>query len=98
MVYGWIGGKHACVDLTGVSLLVCLRAETFTVEQTALKAASSKVAKHDKTYFDNQHPFIPLAFETFGFLAPEVTSLLQRVQKIMPNNVVSPRAKNVIFT
>jgi hypothetical protein len=25
LVYGWIGGKHACVDLTGVSPLVGLR-------------------------------------------------------------------------
>ncbi|MCI60806.1 auxilin-like protein, partial [Trifolium medium] len=24
LVYGWIGGKHACVDLTGVSPLVGL--------------------------------------------------------------------------
>jgi hypothetical protein len=48
MVYGCIGGKHACVDLTGVSPLVGLRAWTFTVGQADLKAASSKVAKHEK--------------------------------------------------
>jgi hypothetical protein len=24
LVYGWVGGKHACVDLTEVSLLVVL--------------------------------------------------------------------------
>ncbi|KAK2456598.1 hypothetical protein QL285_003948 [Trifolium repens] len=58
MVYGWVGGKHACVDLTGVSPLVGLRAETFTVGQAARKAALSKVAKHAKAYFDNQHAFM----------------------------------------
>jgi len=31
MVYGWVRGKHACVDLTGVSLLVRLGVEDFTV-------------------------------------------------------------------
>jgi hypothetical protein len=98
MVYGWVGGKHACVDLTGVSPLVGLRAGTFTVGQAALKAASCKVAKHEKACSDNQHAFIPFAFDTFGFLAPEAASLLQRVQKVMNSNVVSPRAKNVIFT
>ena len=46
MVYGWIGGKHACVDLTGVSSLVRLGVRTFTVEQITLKVVSSKVAKH----------------------------------------------------
>jgi hypothetical protein len=97
-VYGWVGRKHACVDLTGVLLLVGLRARTFTVGQAALKAALCKVAKHEKTCSDNQHAFIPFAFDTFGFLAPEAASLLQRVQKVMNSNVVSLRAKNVIFT
>ncbi|MCH86851.1 auxilin-like protein, partial [Trifolium medium] len=72
MVYGWVGGKHACVDLTGVSPLVGLRAETFTMRQTALKATSSKVAKHEKAYSNNQHAFIPFAFDTFSFLAPDI--------------------------
>jgi hypothetical protein len=69
MVYRWVGGKHACVDLTGVSPLVGLGVAAFTVGQTALKAASSKVAKHEKACSDNQHVFIPFAFDTFDFLA-----------------------------
>ncbi|MCI06960.1 auxilin-like protein, partial [Trifolium medium] len=64
---------------------------------TAVKAASSKVVKHEKTCSDNKHAFIPFAFDTFGFLAPEVVSLLQRVHKVINSNVVSPRAMNVIF-
>ena len=31
LVYGWVGGKHACVDLTGFSPLVGLTTENFTV-------------------------------------------------------------------
>ncbi|MCI19690.1 auxilin-like protein, partial [Trifolium medium] len=81
MVYGWVGGKHACVDLTGVSSLVGLRTKTFIVGQTALKVDSSKVAKHKKACTHNQHVFISFAFDTFDFLATEVVSLLQRVQK-----------------
>jgi hypothetical protein len=67
------------------------------VGQAVLKVASSKVVKHEKTCFDNQHAFIPFAFDTFGFLVPEAASLLQGVQKIMNSNIVSPRAKNVIL-
>ena len=33
MVYGWVGGKHACADLTGISPLVGLGVGPFTVEQ-----------------------------------------------------------------
>jgi len=98
MVYRWVGRKHACVDLTGVSPLVELGVRPFTVGHAALKAASSKVAKHEKACFDNQYAFIPFAFDTFGFLTPEVVDLLHRVQKAMHNNVMSPRSMNVVFT
>jgi hypothetical protein len=65
------------------------------VGQAALKAASCKVVKHEKACSDNQHSFIPFAFDTFRFLAPEAVSLLQRIQKVMNSNVVS--AMNVVF-
>jgi len=98
MVYGWVGIKHACADLTGVSPLMGLGVGSFTVGQAALKVASSKVAKHEKTCSDNQHVFIPFAFDTFGFLAPDVVDLLHRVQKVMHSNVMSLRSMNVVFT
>jgi hypothetical protein len=97
MVYGWVGGKHACVCLTRVSPLVELGVETFTVGQTTINAASSKVVKHEKTYSNNQHAFIPFAFDTFGFLALETVSLLQRIQNVMNNNIVFPKSMNIIF-
>jgi hypothetical protein len=67
------------------------------VGQAALKVVSSKVGKQRK------HVLITICFhtftfDTFSFLASEAASLLQRVQKVMNSNVVSPRAKNVIFT
>jgi hypothetical protein len=85
------------VDLTGVSPLVGLGTRTFIAGHAALKAASCKVVKHEKSCSDNQHAFIPFAFDTFGFLAPEAVSLLHRIQKIMNSNIVSPRIMNVVF-
>ncbi|GKB27122.1 hypothetical protein Tco_0866523 [Tanacetum coccineum] len=49
-------GKHACVDITGVSLLVGVRDNGFVAGQAALKAESSKVAKHEKAYDDLPRP------------------------------------------
>jgi len=63
--YGWVGGKH---DLHGVSPLVGLRVETFTVGLASLNAASNKMAKHEKASCDNLHVFIPFAFDIFDFL------------------------------
>ncbi|GJS53169.1 hypothetical protein Tco_0626531, partial [Tanacetum coccineum] len=42
LVFGWVRGKHACVDLTGVSPLVGLSSRGFTAGQAALKATSGK--------------------------------------------------------
>ncbi|KAK2418388.1 hypothetical protein QL285_040591 [Trifolium repens] len=97
LVYGWVGGRHACVDLTGVSPLVGLMTGGFTVGQAALKAASSKVVKYEKSCSDNQHAFIPFAFDTFGFLVPEAVDILKRVQKVMHSNVASSRSLDVMF-
>ncbi|GJS05421.1 putative ribonuclease H-like domain-containing protein [Tanacetum coccineum] len=83
LVFGWAEGKHAYVDLTGVSPLVGLRDNGFVAGQAALKAESSKVAKHEKACLENQHVFIPFAFDTFGFLAPEVEEFLNRVQRVV---------------
>ena len=47
MVYGRVGEKHACVELTEVSPLVRLGVRAFTVGQTTLKDASSKLTKHE---------------------------------------------------
>ncbi|GKC99857.1 hypothetical protein Tco_1170132 [Tanacetum coccineum] len=83
LVFGWAGGKHACVDLTGVSPLVGLKDNGFVAGQAALKAESSKVAKHEKACLENQHVFIPFAFDTFGFLAPEAEEFFTRVQRVV---------------
>ncbi|MCI54579.1 auxilin-like protein, partial [Trifolium medium] len=69
------GREHVCVDLTGVFPLVGLGVRDFTVGQAALKVASSKMAKYEKVCSDNQHVFMPFAFDTFGFLAPEAVNL-----------------------
>lgn len=59
--------------------------------------ASCKVAKHEKACLDNQHIFIPFAFDTFGFLAPEAVELLGRIQRVMHSYVMTPRSINVVF-
>jgi hypothetical protein len=65
MVYGWVGGKSACVDFTQVSPLVGLGVGVFTVGHVTLKVASNKVVKHEKAYSNNQHAFIPFVLLQF---------------------------------
>ncbi|KAJ0869874.1 hypothetical protein HanRHA438_Chr11g0493901 [Helianthus annuus] len=39
-MFGWVGGKHACVDLTGVSPLLGLGGSAFTVGQEIYPSTS----------------------------------------------------------
>nr|GEV84347.1 putative reverse transcriptase domain-containing protein [Tanacetum cinerariifolium] len=89
LIFGWVRGKHACVDLTEVSPLVSLSSRGFTLGHTALKAASYKVTKEKKTRVDNQHVFSHFAFDSFGFLAREAVELLDNVQRVMHSNCVT---------
>ncbi|KAJ0492709.1 putative exostosin [Helianthus annuus] len=98
LVFGWEGGKHACVDLTRVSPLVGLKDKGFVVGQAVLKAEASKVAKHEKACLENQHVFVPFAFDTFGGLAPDAVRLLNRVQKVVNSNSSSPKVSNFVFS
>ncbi|KAJ0799682.1 putative exostosin [Helianthus annuus] len=98
LVFGWEGEKHACVDLTGVSPLVGLKDKGFVVGQAVLKAEASKVAKHEKACLENQHVFVPFAFDTFGGLAPNAVRLLNRVQKVVNSNSSSLKVSNFVFS
>nr|GEV35728.1 putative reverse transcriptase domain-containing protein [Tanacetum cinerariifolium] len=97
LIFGWVGGKHACVDSTGVSPLVVLSSRGFTLRQAALKSASHKVTKHEKACIKNQHVFVPFAFKTFGFLVTKAMELLNRVQQVMDRNVMTPISTNFVF-
>ncbi|KAJ0743220.1 putative exostosin [Helianthus annuus] len=97
LVFDWAGGKHACVDFTGVSPLAGLRENGFVVGQAIRKAESKKVDKHAKACTDNQHAFVPFAFDNFGSLAPEAIRLLTRVQKVVNSSCSSTGGQGFVF-
>nr|GEU54181.1 hypothetical protein [Tanacetum cinerariifolium] len=55
LVFGWVGEKHACVDMTEVSPIVKLSSKGFTAGQAALKAASGgEVTQPSSTGYAHQ--------------------------------------------
>ncbi|GJT09219.1 hypothetical protein Tco_0843681 [Tanacetum coccineum] len=87
--------RKACLDSFGEHAVHCKELSCF--KTTALKASSCKVTKHEKACIENQHVFIPFAFDTFGFLAPKAVELLNRVQRVMHSKVMTHRSMNIIF-
>ncbi|KAL8208402.1 hypothetical protein R6Q57_007814 [Mikania cordata] len=41
---------------------------------------------------------LPLAFNTFEFLAPEAVNFLNRIQMIMHINISTPRTNDIVFS
>ena len=60
--------------------------------------SASTVAKHEAACLENQHVFIPFAFDTFGSLAPEAVRFLERVQKVVHSDSQSPRNQKFVFS
>ncbi|KAL8252388.1 hypothetical protein R6Q59_036081 [Mikania micrantha] len=69
----------------------------FVAGQAARKAESKKVDKHAKACAENQHVFVPFAFDTFGSLASEAIHFLTRVQRVIHNNCSTPRGQEFVF-
>ena len=81
-----------------MSPLVGLRDTGFVAGQAVLKAESGKMVKHEKACAENQHVFIPFAFDTFGSFAPEAVIFLKRVQRIVHSNLSTPKNCNFVFS
>jgi hypothetical protein len=93
-----MGRRETCLCKLDWSFPTCgTRGWRFYCGTAALKAASNKIAKHEKACSDNQHVFIPFVFDTFDFLAPKAVNLLKRVQRVMHRNVVTLRSIDVVF-
>lgn len=57
--------------------------------QTTNSAVTTKEGMYSGAFKANHHGFIPFAFDTFLFLAPEAIELLWRVQKVMDSNFMT---------
>ncbi|KAL8249647.1 hypothetical protein R6Q59_006515 [Mikania micrantha] len=69
----------------------------FVARQAVLKVELGKIAKHEKACAENQHAFIPFAFDTFGSLAPDVATFLKRVPQVVHSNSLTPKNANFVF-
>ena len=81
-----------------MSPLVDLRDNGFTPGQAVMKAKKKKVDKHAKACSENQHVFVPFAFETFGSLAPEAVRFLDRIRRVVRSNVSSPKGHEYVLS
>lgn len=98
LVYNWSEIRHAYVDIKGASPMVSLIMGSLKqASQASNSEAATAKEKRSEACKVNQHGFIPFAFDTFGFLAPEAVELLKRVQKVMDNNVIIVGSNEIVL-
>lgn len=68
------------------------------VDQAVERAAKKKVDKHEKACVENNHAFLPFAFDSFGALEREAGEFLRRIQKVMGHYVTSPGSVHFVFS
>ncbi|KAL8106507.1 hypothetical protein AgCh_023321 [Apium graveolens] len=86
---GYYRGIRTSYDAYGISIDI--------VVQAATKSPEAKVRKHDEACKNNQHVFMPFAFDTFEFLASDDVEFPRRVHKIMNKNVMTADSADYNF-
>ncbi|XP_076954527.1 BTB/POZ domain-containing protein POB1-like [Bidens hawaiensis] len=83
---------------------ICQGSYTFEVKKTRqnykfcrAKGIIRKIAKHEKACTENQHAFVPFAFDTFGYLVPDEATFLKRVQLVVHSNSTTSKNDNIPF-
>jgi len=96
MMYGWVGGKHACFYWGFTTYGIRCRA--FYGRTSSSKSCAKQNGQTWESVFWQSTFFYTIFFDTSCFLAPEDVDLLHRFQKVMHSNVISYRSMNVVFT
>lgn len=86
LVYEWVDGTHACINLTEILPSMEISIEGFTMRQSTLNAAPNKVVRYKKMCYDNQHVYhLSLTLLIFNFIAKKTHI-----------NIISSRTMNII--
>ncbi|MFS8029156.1 putative exostosin [Helianthus anomalus] len=85
-------------DYSSTHMVVVLEDHGFVAGHAITKAEAGKVSKHEKACIENQHVFVPFAFDTFDALAPDAVRFLKRVQQVVSSNTAHVKGQNFVFS
>ena len=92
LLFNWLQGKDACLDVTGISPFAGVGATSWSPGIALHNAVEKKKRKYASKCEDNGYKFIPFAFSTFGEFDTEALDTLSRIKSIAishSNNVKS---------
>ncbi|CAO2841665.1 unnamed protein product [Amaranthus hypochondriacus] len=97
LLFNWLHGKNACVDVTGGSPFVGTGVSAWAPGVSLANAAERKKKKYAATCEENGYKFIPFAFSTFGELGEDALELLARIGSFSVSNSGNTKSRIYIF-
>nr|GEZ34997.1 hypothetical protein [Tanacetum cinerariifolium] len=82
LLFIWLQGKDACMDVTGISPFAGMGANSWAPVVALHNAVENKKRKYVSICEDNRYKFIPFAFSTFGEFDMEALDTLSRIKAI----------------
>ncbi|GKB22618.1 hypothetical protein Tco_0862019 [Tanacetum coccineum] len=80
LLFNWLQGKDACLDVTGISPFAGMGAKSWAPAVALLNAVEKKKKKYASICEDNGYKFIPFAFSTFGEFDKDALDTLLRIK------------------
>ncbi|PWA81441.1 hypothetical protein CTI12_AA187660 [Artemisia annua] len=93
LLFNWLEGKYACLDVTGISPFAGTGASSWALGN----AIEKKKKKYASKCEDNGYKFIPFAFSTFGEFDTEALDTLSRIKSIVNSHSNNARMMFLSF-
>ncbi|GKA23254.1 hypothetical protein Tco_0709216 [Tanacetum coccineum] len=95
LLYNWLQGKDACLDVTCISPFAGMGATSWAPGVALHNAVEKKKKKYGSVCEENGYKFIPFAFSTFGEFDTDALDTLSRIKSISIS--YSNNAKSGVF-
>nr|GEZ97617.1 hypothetical protein [Tanacetum cinerariifolium] len=97
ILFNWLQGKDACLDVTGISPFAGTGANSWALGVALHNAVEKKKRKYASICVDNGYKFMPFAFSTFGEFDTEALDTLSRIKAISISHSNNAKSGAFIF-
>ncbi|GJY20034.1 hypothetical protein Tco_0392600 [Tanacetum coccineum] len=97
LLFNWLQGKDACLDVTGISPFAGMGAKSWAPAVALLNAVEKKKKKYASICEDNEYKFISFAFSTFGEFDKDALDTLLRIKSISISHSNNVKSGEFIF-
>ena len=97
LLFNWLHGKDACVDVTGGSPFVGAGVSSWGSGISLANAEERKRKKYTSKCKENGYKFISIAFSTFGELGKDALDMLSRIASFSLSNFSNTESRAYIY-